>query len=293
MSALAPRVVVVHRRTELEELAERHGTRGQAAFFLQTRGRDLDELEERQRADREALDVVARAIPVDWRRGAVERADLSRFLFEPDDLVLVVGQDGLVANVAKYLDGQRVIGVNPDPARNPGVLVPHAPDVVGELLRTGGRVQSRTMVEARTDAGERLLALNEIYLGHASHQTARYRLALPGSAGERQASSGMIVATGTGATGWCRSAWLERGSALQLPAPEERRLVWFVREAWPSPATGVECTEGELDGPSLRVEVETDGLVAFGDGIENDRLVFRWGQVVEIGLSDRRLNLVV
>lgn len=293
MGALAPRVVVVHRRTELEELVERHGTRGQAAFFLQTRGRDLAELEERQRADREALDVVARAIPVDWRRGSVERADLSRFLFEPDDLVLVVGQDGLVANVAKYLDGQRVIGVNPDPSRNPGVLVPHAPGAVGDLLRTGGQVQPRTMVEARTDTGEQLLALNEIYLGHASHQTARYRLAVPGSAAERQASSGMIVATGTGATGWCRSAWLERRSALQLPAPEERRLVWFVREAWPSPATGVECTEGELDGPSLRVEVETDGLVAFGDGIESDRLVFRWGQVVEIGLSSRRLNLVV
>ena len=37
---------------------------------------------------------------------------LARFLFEPGDVVIVVGQDGLVANVAKYLDGQPVIGIN-------------------------------------------------------------------------------------------------------------------------------------------------------------------------------------
>ena len=125
MTGLAPRVVVVHRRTELEELLARHGTRGQAAFFLQTRGRDLAELDEHDRALREALATVTGAIPLDWRRGTVERADLDRFLFEPDDLVVVVGQDGLVANVAKYLEGQPVIGIDPEPGRNVGVLVRH------------------------------------------------------------------------------------------------------------------------------------------------------------------------
>ena len=45
--SLAPRVVIVHRATELDELLARHGTRGQAAFFLSTRGRAIDELEER------------------------------------------------------------------------------------------------------------------------------------------------------------------------------------------------------------------------------------------------------
>ena len=46
--------------------------------------------------------------------------------FGPEDVIIAVGQDGLVANVAKYLDGQPVVGVNPDPQRNPGVLVRHA-----------------------------------------------------------------------------------------------------------------------------------------------------------------------
>ena len=70
-----------------------------------------------------ALAEVGASIPLDWRRGSVERGDLDRFLFEPDDLVVVVGQDGLVANVAKYLDGQPVLGLNPAPDLYDGVLV--------------------------------------------------------------------------------------------------------------------------------------------------------------------------
>lgn len=295
---LTPRVVIVHRRTELDELLARHSTRGQAAFFLSSRGRRIEDVEARHAAMQQALTAVASAVPLDWRRGKVERQDLSRFLFAPDDVVVVVGQDGLVANVAKYLDGQPVIGVDPEPDRNPGVLVPHRPDGVAALLRVatapaaGDHVEARAMVEAYTDDGQRLLALNEIYVGHASHQTARYTIALPDGRRERQASSGLLVSTGTGATGWCRSVWQERHSALPLPAPTEARLAWFVREAWPSPATGTSLVEGDLVHAALSVTVESDRLVAFGDGIETDPRILTWGQSIEIRASTQQLRLL-
>lgn len=290
--SLTPRVVVVTRRTEYDEMLATHGTRGQAAFFLSTRGRDIAELEERHRRTQRAIEAAAAAIPVDWRRGNVERSDVSRFLFSPDDVVMVVGQDGLVANVAKYLDGQPVIGIDPEPGRNAGVLVTHHAADAGGLLRGTGHVVERTMVEAKLDDGQRLLALNEIYVGHPSHQTARYHLHTPDGAGEAQASSGVLVSTGTGATGWCRSVAVERRTSIAPPMPSEPRLVWFVREAWPSPATGTTLTEGELVSADLALTVESDRLVAFGDGVEADSLTLTWGQSVRIGRAATALRLV-
>ena len=293
MSGLPPRVVIVHRRTEFTELLARHGTRGQAAFFLASRGRDLAEVEARHDRVEAALAQVSAALPADWRVGRVERADLDRFLFAPEDRIIVVGQDGLVANVAKYLSGQPVIGVNADPDANPGVLVPHRPGDVARLLAGKASVAPLAMVEAVADDGQSLLALNEIYLGHPSHQTARWTLHVDGAT-ERQASSGLIVGTGTGATGWCASVARSRSGAPALPAPTASELAWFVREAWPSPATGTDCVQGLLGpGDRLDVAVETDGLVAFGDGMEADRLTLAWGQRVSIGIAGQRLCLVV
>ncbi|TXS15805.1 hypothetical protein, partial [Streptomyces sp. wa22] len=250
--SLAPRAVLVHRTTEYEELLARHGTHGQAAFVLAGRGRSVDEVAERHRRNEQALAEVAAAVPLRWRRSRVERADLDRFLFGPEDVVVVVGQDGLVANAAKYLSGQPVVGIDTDPGRNPGVLVRHRARDTAALCRAavspGAGVDALTMTEAVADDTQRLLALNEIYLGSPGHQTARYRIDTRGgpSAGESQASSGVLVGTGTGSTGWLRSLWLERGSPLPLPAPSDRRLIWFVREAWPSPATGTSTVAGEL-----------------------------------------------
>jgi NAD kinase len=292
-----PRIVVVTRTTEYAALLARHGTREQARFFLETRGRSIDEIEARDAAQREALVTVTAAIPTDWRRARVERFDLDRFLFEPGDVVVTVGPSGLVANVAKYLDGQAIVGINPDPVRDGALLARHLPREVADLIAGAASgaasIDERTMVEARLDDGQRVLALNEVFLGHRSHQSARYLIRCPGGE-EHQSSSGVVVTTGTGATGWGRSISLERHTTLRLPEPGEPRLAFFVREAWPSPTFGVSVTEG-LIGTDDRLEVVSEldeGGVIFGDGIESDQVDFGWGAQATIRVARERLRLV-
>ena len=129
-----------------------------------------------------ALNLVQQAIPAHQRRVRIDRDDLDRFLFAPDDLVCVVGQDGLVPNVAKYLAGQTVIGINPDPEQYDGVLCAHAATAAHSLLKfacadasSGGghyRIKERTMALARREDGQELRALNEVFIG-ALPATAR------------------------------------------------------------------------------------------------------------------------
>lgn len=295
--SLQPRVVQIHRRTEYDELIMRHGTRQQAAFFLESRGRTIDQLADRHSQIGEARAIAAAAIPADWRRTEIERSDLHRFRFADEDIVMVIGQDGLVANVAKYLSGQPVIGINPEPDRNPGVLVPHVATAAPVLLALAATdrcpVERRTMVDATTDDGQYLRALNEIFYGHRTHQSARYRIESPDGTVERQSSSGVLAGTGTGATGWLRSVWQERGSSLELPQPEAVELCFFVREAWPSVTTGTELTEGRIGtGLRLVLHAESDELVCFGDGIESDALRLTWGQRLSVAVAEQTLNLV-
>jgi NAD kinase len=293
-----PRCVVVERATEYADLLARHGTREQARFFLEQRGLAIDEVEARhERFGRIRASVLA-AVPADWRTAVVERDDLDRFLFAEDDIVVALGQDGLVANVAKYLSGQPVVGLNPEPERVPGVLVRHPPaataDLLADVAAARATFEHRTMAQARLDDGQHLVALNEIFVGHASHQSARYVLDADGRS-ERQSSSGLIVATGTGATGWAASIDRERAHHLALPAPGEPALAWFVREAWPSVATDTTLTAGLL-GPSAKLGVTCElgeGAVVFGDGIEADRLQPSWGQRVTVGVAETALALVV
>jgi NAD kinase len=192
-----PRLVIVHRRTELQELLDRHATRGQAEFFLRTRGRNIQDVQDRHDRLTAALASLRAAVPAEWRHAEVERADLSRFLLTPEDIIAVVGQDGLVANAAKYLNGQPVIGINPEPGVNPGILVRHSPESAARLLQDAAqagpaqrlRCHGLTTVTARLDDGQELSGLNEVFIGHASHQSARYQLTTPDGQAERHSLS--------------------------------------------------------------------------------------------------------
>src|SRR5437868_13139005 len=111
------KIVLVTRKTRLAELVERLNTRAQARFYLEHAGQDFDDYAREDDTYRRALDGLHGALALGLPVQQVDRSLVPTFLFTGKEVVVAVGQDGLVANVAKYVDAQPLVGVNPDPSR--------------------------------------------------------------------------------------------------------------------------------------------------------------------------------
>ena len=185
---------------------------------------DLRVVEEQSRTYEQIVAGLRQELDFDIPVQVVDRMYVPKMVFGPKDVIVAVGQDGLVANVAKYAVGLPIIGVNPDPAQYDGVLLPfqrnQARSAVQRALEGRAKIRLVTLAEARLNDGQRLLAFNDLFVGARSHVSARYRLETSTGA-ERQSSSGIIVSTGAGSTGWLSSILnMARGiAALPGQAP--------------------------------------------------------------------------
>jgi len=202
------RVVIITRATRLENVLESHNTVSQARFYIKNLGGDFDDYEKEHKQYSESLKLVRRSLDELVNIQILDRKFLPNFIFAPDDIVVAVGQDGLVANTLKYLDGQPVIGVNPDTARWDGVLLPFKPADVSKIFKdiiAGNRkYEDVTMAKAKVQNGQELLAVNDFFIGQKTHASARYVIKYNGLR-ENQSSSGIIISTGLGSTGWMKS----------------------------------------------------------------------------------------
>jgi NAD kinase len=202
------RIIIVTRATRLDNLLASQNTVSQARFYVKQMGSDFAEYEEEHRQYGDSLSLVRRALEELGNIQVLDRKFLPNFIFAPGDIVVAVGQDGLVANTLKYLNGQPLIGINPDPSRWDGLLLPFetpaAAKIVEETIRGKRRFEEVTMARAKLQNGQELLAVNDFFIGQKSHTSARYVIKFDGLK-ENQSSSGIIVSTGLGSTGWMKS----------------------------------------------------------------------------------------
>jgi NAD kinase len=202
------RIVVITRETRLEKVLASQNTLSQARFYIKQLGSDFEEYEEEHQQYNASLQQTRQEVEGLGNIQLLERKYLPNFIFAPDDVVVVVGQDGLVANTIKYLDNQPVIGINPDASRWDGVLLPFTPKdaakIIQETLACKRRIEEVTMAKVRIQNGQELLAVNDFFIGQRTHTSARYIIKHSGLK-EPQSSSGVIVSTGLGSTGWMKS----------------------------------------------------------------------------------------
>ena len=297
------KVVMVKRQTRYEELLAQYNTESQAAFVIESRGDDFRDYKAEHSTYQSALAAVSRIVQTQCRLQVLDRSFLPNFVFGKDDIILVIGQDGLVANTLKYLSGQPVIAINPDTARFDGVLLPFGVQDINSILSDVRRdqftVKSITMAEARLNDGQRLLAVNDLFIGPQLQTSARYEIRLRNQA-EVQSSSGVIVSTGLGSTGWLKSVFAG-ASGLMGSRAQDASFAWnadylkyVVREPFPSKATGVSMVYGDITKEtSLTLTSKMgQGGVIFSDGMLDDFLEFNSGAIATIGAAREKGNLV-
>lgn len=303
------KVVLVTRQTRLDELLARHQTLSQARYFVERLGGDFGDFLVEHEAYGAARRAVLEVLGGHGRYQVVDRSLVPNFLFAPDDLVLALGQDGVVANTLKYLDGQPLVGINPEPDRFDGVLLPFQPmdvrRILPDLLGDRRSASAISMAEAILSDGQRLLAVNDLFIGPRTHTSARYEITL-GDRAEVQSSSGLIVSTGLGSTAWIKSivtgsvavanALGARGKGSYAALPwNARELRFAVREPFPSKVTQTTLVYGAVNDHvplKLRSLMGGNGVI-FSDGIEADFLEFNSGALAEIQLSKRVGQLVM
>ena len=296
-------IILVHRETRLDGLIRRHNTREQAAFYLQSRGDSLVDYQDEDRELKQALELAEKILRQYGRVQRLERSFLPNFLFGPDDIVIVAGQDGLVANTLKYLKGQPLIAINPAPQRFDGKLLPFQlrdlASIAGAVLNNRFIAKAVTMAEASLNDGQTLLAVNDLYIGPKLPVSARYALTWRNQT-EHHSSSGVIVSTGLGSTGWLSSllagAQAITGVATQvMDIPwHARHLHFCVREPFPSQTTGTSLVFGEITEQDRfqLVSQMAEGGVIFSDGIVDDALEFNSGAIASIGVAELQGQLV-
>jgi len=301
------KVVIVTAPTRLEELVKRYNTVEQVRFYVEHMGISFDDYVNEDKKYQQSLEQLSRIADKYARVQIVQRNYVPNMIFGKEDIVIALGRDGLVANVMKYLDGQPLVGVNPDIYRWDGVLLPfEAGDMdafLPRIIEKKHNEKNVTMAEAVTNDFQVMLGVNDLFIGCRTHASARYEISLDNRL-EKQSSSGIIISTGLGATGWYTSVFAQLNgigrcfgnNIIERPerAWDSEYLSFVVREPFPSKITGTDIVFGTIEEKcefKVRSNMSMDGVI-FSDGMENDAIEFNAGSEVTVRPSKKKGRLV-
>jgi NAD kinase len=305
------KIILIKRKTRLEELIVRYNTIAQTQFYMEHMGSDISDYIQEDARYKQVISEAVSQLETLGRVQIVDREFVSNFIFGEEDIVVAVGQDGLIANTLKYLENQPLIGVNPDPKRWDGILLPFTvadlKPVVQEVFQKKRPYKEVSMAKAALNDGQHIYGVNDLFIGQKTHVSSRYLLQ-SGNQKEFQSSSGIIVSTGLGSTGWLKSILagalsLVKGIAeKEINVKPETNLPWnmdylyySVREPFPSKTSQANMVFGKVTkGEPLKIlsQMPENGVI-FSDGIESDFLQFNSGMVATITLAEKMGHLVI
>lgn len=342
--------IIIKPKTSFDETVARFGVEKQAEFYIQRNldifekdempelkakrrlfkskvgSGEIQDLKKEKSANESTIDKIYSICSKNLKTKIIDKNFLPSYIFTEQDVVIVVGQDGLVANTAKYVRNIPIIGINPEPERYDGVLLPFQLNtfepIFYKVLSNTYKYQSVTMAEAVLNDGQKILAFNDLFIGPRSHTSAKYTLTYEEEI-EAQSSSGIIVSTGVGSTGWYSSFFnmvdginskSNSGISSKLLSSissvsssissshnrsylfprEANELRFIVREPFISKTSSANIVHGAIT-PTNKLVIESNmannGII-FSDGVESDFLNFNSGTIATIQISEDKAKLV-
>ena len=221
----------------------------------------------------------------------VKREKLQRKDLRKTDLVITVGGDGTFLRTAHQISDTPVLAVSSGARYNEAFFSraskENFPGKIKRILGGEFRMKKLTRLEASIN-GKRLpiMAINEVFAGNRTpYHTSRYELNVRGKK-EFQKSSGVLIATKAGSSGWAKSAAKKK---LAIP---RGGFGYAVREPYFGRLTNPTLLHGCLSsGEKIRIKSrDYQGMVVM-DSYERE-FTFLEGDVLEIGVSGKPLNLI-
>ncbi len=213
--------------------------------------------------------------------------------FRNRDLVVSLGGDGTILKSARCIvDNTPLLSVKSDSYSSGSLCTIDSSrfeEALDRILKGDLRIEKWTRAEgATTDMW--LLALNELYIGHKfSSGMARYELSFRDKVDD-QMSSGVVVSTGTGSTGWYANLLNSEG-----PFPRTSEELKFCVREYKKDA-GYKQTKGTIrrgETLLLRSNMNLDGCIILDGDSEKQLYDFKRGGLLEIGVSYNPLYVLM
>ncbi|MBI3394779.1 MAG: NAD+ kinase [Spirochaetia bacterium] len=233
------RAVLAVKRSKWERDLVRYGSRDMVKRLYETQNHNFQRVYDSHKRQESGLERIRTAVP-EWP--LVFREDLDHIDLSGMDCIVSFGGDNHFVFVSHISRDLPVLGINSDPSTSLGALLYFTTDSFVEKISPGNVklvAEQWTRIEGRIEYadGRRTTvgpATSEISIRSSfSDAISRYVVRAGEGAWEEQKSSGMLLSTGAGSTGWFRNAvpWENYDSAIF--AKEEQLFRFVARETGP------------------------------------------------------------
>lgn len=292
------KILIARKRSILEyDMQKYHRSEAEMLQRYQKMGMDIEKIKESHEKQLQSLKEIQKALPL---ATVVVGEFLTKKIVRKYQAVVSLGGDNLFLYAASFLINKPIIGINSDPSRSEGAILNFTPKNFSQLVPklAQGTYKIEPWVRLKTTVNSKTLpclAVGEVFIGAKERLiTSRYSLEFDGKEEEHK-DSGLLIATGTGSTGWYRSAAScchQKAAKFSKSTPEAR---FISTETYYGSLTGRKLAQGTiLPGQKIKITwfAHGKGVVSLDYSPQGRLHYLNRGAQVTVEIADQPLLVI-